>query len=168
MSAVLTARPRRVVPLAMALACLIAVAGALVGQHVFGMRPCPWCILQRLLFILIGVVALATAIAPARRLRIALNVVAVALACAGVIAAIYQHEVASKSFSCNLTFADKLIGAFGLESAWPWMFQVTASCAEAAVKVLGVPFEFLSLALFAVLAIAAAGLALRAVRVEAG
>lgn len=166
MSPVLTTRPRRAVPLAMALACLLAVAGALVGQHVFGMRPCPWCILQRLLFIVIGIVALATAFAPARLLRLSLNAVTVVLACGGVIAAIYQHEVASKSYSCNLTFADKVIGALGLESAWPWMFQVTASCAEAAVAVLGVPFEFLSLALFALLAIAAAGLALRAVRVE--
>ena len=89
------------------------------------------------------------------------------MACSGVIAAIYQHEVAAKSFSCNLTFADKLITALGLESLWPWMFQVTATCAESAATLLGLPFEFWSLALFAVLALAAAGLVLRAVRVEA-
>ena len=131
------------------------------------MRPCPWCILQRLLFIVIGFVALATAFAPARRLRIALNTATVALASAGVIAAIYQHEVAAKSYSCNLTAADKFITALGLESAWPWMFQVTATCAEAAVSLFGVPFEFWSLALFALLAVAAAGLVLRAIRIEA-
>ena len=131
------------------------------------MRPCPWCILQRLLFIVIGFVALATAFAPGRRLRIALNAATVALASAGVIAAIYQHEVAAKSYSCNLTAADKFITALGLESAWPWMFQVTATCAEAAVSLFGVPFEFWSLALFALLAVAAAGLVLRAIRIEA-
>ena len=29
---------------------------ALVSQHVFGMEPCPWCVLQRLIFVAIGVV----------------------------------------------------------------------------------------------------------------
>ena len=168
MSPLIAHKPSRLVPLAMAGACLLAVAGALLAQYRFGMRPCPWCILQRLIFIGIAVVSLATAFAPARRLRIASNAVALLLALAGVIAAMYQHEVAAKSFSCNLTFADKLITALGLESLWPWMFQVTATCAEAAVSLLGVPFEFWSLALFALLALAAAAMVLRAVRVEAG
>lgn len=167
-AAALAPKPRRAVPLAMAAACLFAVAAALFSQHVLGMRPCPWCILQRLLFILIGIVALATAFAPARRLRIALNVATLVLASAGVIAAVYQHEVASKSYSCNLTFADKFISALGIESAWPWMFQVTATCAESSTKLLGVPFEFWSLAMFALLAVVAAGLILRAIRVEVG
>ena len=168
MNAAALPRTRRAVPLAMAAACALAVAAALFAQHVLGMRPCPWCILQRLLFILIALVALGTAFAPTRRLRIALNVTTLLLACAGVIAAVYQHEVAAKSFSCNLTFADKLVSALGIESLWPWMFQVTASCAESATKLLGVPFEFWSLALFALLAIVSAGLVLRAIRVEAG
>ena len=166
MNPALAKKPSRLVPLAMAGACVLAVAGALLAEYRFGMRPCPWCILQRLLFILIGIVALATAFAPGRRLRIGLNVVSSLLACSGVIAAIYQHEVAAKSFSCNLTFADKLITALGLESLWPWMFQVTATCAESATTLLGLPFEFWSLALFVVLALAAAGLVLRAIRVD--
>ena len=160
-------KPRRVVPLAIAAASGLAVAGALFAQYVLDMRPCPWCILQRLLFLLIAVIALGTAFAPARRLRIVLNLVTLLLAIGGAMAAIYQHEVAAKSFSCNLTFADKLISGLGLESAWPWMFQVSASCAEAAAKLFGVPFEFWSLGLFAVLGVTSAGLALRAVRVEA-
>ena len=31
-----------------------AVALALVTQHVFGMQPCPWCVLQRLIFVAIS------------------------------------------------------------------------------------------------------------------
>lgn len=151
----------------MAAACALAVAAALFAQHGLGMRPCPWCILQRLLFILIALVALGTAFAPARRLRIGLNIATLLLASAGVIAAVYQHEVAAKSFSCDLTLADKLVSALRIESLWPWMFQVTATCAESATSLLGVPFEFWSLALFALLAIVSAGLVLRAIRVEA-
>jgi protein dithiol:quinone oxidoreductase len=166
MSAVI-GKPSRLVPLAMAGAAWLSVACALVAQHGFDMRPCPWCILQRAIFVVIGFVCLATAFVPWRRVRISLNLVTVLLAGGGVIAAVYQHEVAAKSFSCNITFADKLITAIGLDSLWPWMFRVTASCAEAAVSVLGVPFEYWSLALFALLALVAAGLMLRAVRVEA-
>jgi protein dithiol:quinone oxidoreductase len=155
-------------PLWMAGACVVAVAAALVAQYRFDMRPCPWCILQRLLFLLIALLCVATAFAPSRRLRIGLNVTTVLVAGAGILAAVYQHEVASKMFSCNLTFADKVITALGVESLWPTLFQVTATCAEAAVSLLGIPFEFWSLALFALLALSAAALMLRAVRIEAG
>ena len=43
-----------------ALLSLAAVAAALVSQHMFDMQPCPWCVLQRLIFLAIaGVSALA-------------------------------------------------------------------------------------------------------------
>lgn len=152
-------------PLLMAGVCLLAIGAALVAQHGFDMRPCPWCILQRLLFLVIAVLCVLTALLPWRRARIALNAATLLVAAAGILAAVYQHEVASKMFSCNLTFADKAITALGLESLWPAMFQVTGTCAEAAVSVFGVPFEYLSLALFALLGLTAAGLLLRSIRV---
>ena len=45
---------------------------------------------------------------------------------------------------------DKVISGLGLDTRWPEAFEVRASCADAAVSILGVPFEFWSLALFAV------------------
>ena len=39
---------------------------------------------------------------------------------------------------------------FGLDTRWPEWFEVRANCSDAAVSVLGVPFEFWALALFAV------------------
>ena len=42
---------------AMAAASLGAVGLALVSQHVFDMQPCPWCVLQRLVFVLIALAA---------------------------------------------------------------------------------------------------------------
>jgi protein dithiol:quinone oxidoreductase len=159
--------PRRL-PLLMAAACVLAVGTAVVLQQVFDYRPCPWCILQRMIFLTIALLCIATALSPWRRLRIGLNAITLALAVLGISAAVYQHEVAAKMFSCNLTFADKVISALGVESVWPALFQVTATCAEAAVKLFGVPFEFWSLTLFALIALAAAALALRSVRVEGG
>ena len=35
-----------------------ALAAALVSQHVFDMQPCPWCVLQRLIFVLLALAAL--------------------------------------------------------------------------------------------------------------
>ena len=37
--------------------CVIAVGAALMAQHRLGMQPCPWCILQRVQFLLIAIVA---------------------------------------------------------------------------------------------------------------
>jgi disulfide bond formation protein DsbB len=159
-------RTSRRIPLAMALACVLAVAFALFAQYVWDMRPCPWCVLQRLIFLVIAVLSLICALVPWRRLRLTFSVAILMFASTGILAAVYQHEVASKQFSCNLTFADTLVSALRLEALWPAMFKVTATCAEASVSMLGVPFEYWSLGLFALLAIGAATLALRSVRVR--
>ena len=137
----------------MALACIAALAAALVAQHVYDMRPCPWCVLQRVIFVVIAALSLLAAAAPALRKPVAALVLV--FAGLGVASAIYQHVVAAGQVSCNLTLADRIIQALGLETLMPALFQVTASCAEAAVSLLGVPFEYWSLALFALLAAAA-------------
>jgi disulfide bond formation protein DsbB len=137
------------------LACFAAIAAALVAQHAFGMQPCPWCILQRLICLAIALLALIAA-ACRRPLRTLLAGSVAALALAGATAAVYQHVVAAKQYSCNLTFADTVITALGVERLWPAVFQVTATCADAAVSVLGVPFEYWSLALFVLVAAATA------------
>ena len=141
---------------AMALVCAVALGLALAAQYAFEMRPCPWCILQRLIFILIGLVCLVGAWVESRPARYALSAVAFVLSLLGAAAALWQHNVAAKSSSCNLTLADKVLNALGLEALLPTLFQVTANCAEAAVRVLGVAFEHWSLALYGLLALGAA------------
>ncbi|HEX6708590.1 MAG TPA: disulfide bond formation protein B [Albitalea sp.] len=137
--------------LAMAGLCLAAVGAALVSQHVFGMQPCPWCILQRLLFVVIALVCLLAAAIGARVVRRALAGIALLLAGCGIAAALWQNLVAAKSSSCSLTLADKVLNALGVEALAPWLFQVTGSCADAAVSLAGLPYEFWSLGLFVVL-----------------
>ena len=132
-----------------------AVAAALATQHVWGMEPCPWCVLQRLLFVAIGVFALAgVAWRGATGTRVA-GGLALLLAAAGVAAALWQHFVAAKSASCNLTFADRIVNFTGLNALLPDVFEARASCAEAAVSLLGVPYEFWSAAIFVAIAVAA-------------
>lgn len=153
--------------LAIAACCVAAVAGALVGQHVFDMQPCPWCVLQRVIFLAIAALAL-LAWAPmnwggviGRVTRLATGVLTAALGLAGAAAAAYQNLVAAKLPSCDLTLADRIVSTLGLDRWQPEVFEVRASCAEAAVKLLGVPFELWSLALFLLLAGAGLWLASR-------
>jgi protein dithiol:quinone oxidoreductase len=83
------------------------------------------------------------------------------LAGCGVAASIWQHVVAAKQFSCNLTLADNIITALRLESLLPALFQVTATCADAEVSMFGVPFEYWSLVLFVLLGAAIVRLTLQ-------
>ena len=136
---------RRLLGLA-ALVALLAVGVALLTQHVFDMRPCPWCVLQRVEF---AAIALAAALSLLWRSRAGLLVsAALVMANLGLLSALWQHFVAAASASCNRTLADRIIGALQLDSLLPDVFAATASCAEAKVALLGVPYEFWSLALF--------------------
>ena len=73
-------------------------------------------------------------------------------------AALWQHFVAASAASCDVTLAERIINALGLDKRWPEVFSAFASCRDAAVNVFGVPFEFYSLALFALIAATAVSL----------
>jgi disulfide bond formation protein DsbB len=132
-----------------------AVAAALVSQHVFGMQPCPWCVLQRVIFLAIAlacVIGLVWRGTFGRRVGAALGLL---LALCGVAAALWQHFKAAASASCNLTFADTVVSQWlQLDSLLPDVFSPRASCADAAVSLLGVPYDFWSLGLFVLIAMA--------------
>jgi disulfide bond formation protein DsbB len=147
--------PARLALLATSVACAASVVSALVSQYHYEMQPCPWCILQRFLFLVIAAVALVAAVQPWVVVRRVLSLIIVGLSGSGVAAAYWQHFVAAKSTSCALTLADKIMTATGLDTRWPDVFEVRASCADAAADLLGVPFEFWSLALFALVGIVA-------------
>jgi protein dithiol:quinone oxidoreductase len=132
---------------------LLAIGSAVVSQHVYDMQPCPWCVLQRLIFVAIGVsAAIGLVWRTALGGRIAATLMAVLVAC-GIAAALWQHFVAAASASCNLTFADRVMGATGLNARWPELFAAYANCGDKVV-LWGVPYEVYSLALFVVLGVA--------------
>ena len=139
-----------------ALACIGAVAAALVSQHVFDMQPCPWCVLQRVIFLAI---ALACGLGLLWRSgvgRLISTALALLLAASGIAAALWQHFQAAASASCNLTLADKIVsGTLHLDALLPGVFEARANCADAAVNLLGMPYDFWALALFALMALAA-------------
>ena len=150
---------------AIAGASLAAVAAALYSQHALGMLPCAWCVLQRLLFLAVAAAALlglvGGALLPGRSGRRIGAALVVGLAGLGMAAALWQHFVAAASGSCDMTLADRVMGATGLDSRWPDVFAAYASCTDAQVNLAGVPYAFWSLALFALLAVAALRLLVR-------
>ena len=97
--------------LGIAALCIAAVAAALVSQHFFDMQPCPWCVLQRLLYLTIALLAL-TAPLWKRTGRLVASVAIILFSLAGVAAALWQHFVAAASQSCKLTLADRIISQY--------------------------------------------------------
>jgi protein dithiol:quinone oxidoreductase len=140
---------------AVALLSIAAVAAALVSQHGFGMEPCPWCVLQRLIFVAIALACGLGLLWRATAGRIVAALLVLLLSLSGVAAALWLHFVASKSQSCNLTLADSIIVALRLDTLLADVFSPRASCADAAVDLLGLPYTFWSLALFALFAVVA-------------
>jgi disulfide bond formation protein DsbB len=134
---------------------IVSIGVALVAQYRFDMQPCPYCILQRLIYLVIAVVCVIGALLPSRGVRNGAAALALPLAAGGAAAAVYQHVVAAKLYSCNLTLADQILSALKVESLWPSVMGVTATCADAAASVLGVPFEYWSLAAFALIGLLA-------------
>ena len=136
-------------------AALAAVGLALYSQYGWDMQPCPWCVLQRAIFVAMALAAGAGLLwrsALGRRMSAAL---VLALGACGVAAALWLHFVAAASASCAMTLADRIMGALALDSTWPDIFAARASCADAKVDLAGIPYEFWSLALYLLLMFAA-------------
>src|SRR5690554_6414601 len=100
----------------MALLSILAVAIALVSQHIFEMPPCAWCVFQRLIYIVIAAVCwIGVGLQRVRPMfgRAAAGVATI-LSLGGILAAWYQYDVAAQLFSCDLTFADRIMVQSGL------------------------------------------------------
>jgi disulfide bond formation protein DsbB len=152
--------PRRPLFVVIAVLCLAAVGMALLSQHAFDMQPCPWCVLQRLIFVAIAALALLGAAwhsAFGQRFSAAAMLL---LGLGGIAAALWQHFVAASSSSCDQTLADRIVSGIGLDGWMPEVFAARASCADAAVNLWGLPYEFWSLALFVLIALLAARMVL--------
>ena len=94
-----------------------ALAAAVVSQHAFGFEPCSWCVLQRLIVLLLILVCAAGALMGTReRPRRWPAWGAFPLALSGLGAALWQHFVAASSSSCNLTLADRIVSGLRLDA----------------------------------------------------
>jgi protein dithiol:quinone oxidoreductase len=151
-------RPRAVGPIlgGVALTGVAAVAVALISQHVFGMEPCPWCVLQRVIFLSMSLLCVLALPWRVRAVSVLAAGLGVLLALAGMAAALWQHFVAARSDSCAVSLADRIVSGLHLDTLWPDAFFAGAGCADATASLLGVPFPLWSLGLFALMGAACA------------
>ncbi len=147
--------------LAIAGLSLGAVAVALWTQYALGMEPCPWCVLQRLVFVAIALAALPALVWRRSIVQWLSALLILGLSLAGVAAALWQHFVAAVSSSCNMTLADRIVSGLRLDALLPDVFQARASCADAAVRLWGLPYEAWSLILFMLFSVLALRMLLR-------
>lgn len=132
-----------------AILCLAGVGIALISQYGFDMQPCAWCVLQRLILLVIALVCILGMLAQrSRSIRTLAAFLTCTLGISGMVAAWYQYTVVSHLFSCDQTFADKFIADSGLDAALPQLFGIYATCMDARVSVLGIEYALWALGLF--------------------
>jgi disulfide bond formation protein DsbB len=130
--------------------CFGSVGLALISQYMFDMQPCAWCILQRIIFVLIGLLALGSLFINTKKPHICVWFGIELFTTLGIGAAIYQFKVASKSFECGISLAEKIINLSYLNEILPSVFGVMGLCGESS-DVLGIPYVLLSLFIFMII-----------------
>jgi len=121
--------------------CLALVVGSLILTVWLDLRPCALCIFQRLLFIVLGLLALAAAGLGPRRAALVPGLLVLSCALAGVGISAYQVWLQLQppdSASCGggpLGFIDPLVDWLG--ERLPTLFLATGFCDEAGPPILG-------------------------------
>ena len=133
------------------------VAGGLVLAHTMNLAACPLCILQRMLYLLLGIEAIAAwflAGARATRLAAALLMAATALTGAGIAAYQTWLQRFAKGVSCTADqpWWEHFVNWAG--SQWPLLFEASGLCSEAGWKFLGLSIAEWSLIAFSAMSIA--------------
>ena len=126
------------------------VAAGMELQHLFRLAPCPLCIFQRLLYLVIGLVALAGVLLPAG--RVPWSALIAALAAGGVAVAGYQTWMqafpllATECGYSDPNAIERLVDWLGMQ--WPGLFLATGFCTSREWEFLGLSMANWSLLVF--------------------
>ena len=135
----------------LALGTLGLVAFGMELQQLFRLAPCPLCIFQRVLYIVIGLVALAGVLLPGGRLL--WSALIAALAAGGVAVAGYQTwmqafpHLATECGYSDPNLIERLVDWLGMQ--WPSLFLATGFCTSREWEFLGLSMANWSLLVFA-------------------
>ncbi|HSN63213.1 MAG: disulfide bond formation protein B [Azonexus sp.] len=127
------------------------VAAGMELQHLLRLAPCPLCIFQRLLYLVIGLVALAGVMLPGGRLL--WSAMIAALAAGGVAVAGYQTWMqafpllATECGYSDPNLIERLVDWLGMQ--WPDLFLATGFCTSREWEFLGLSMANWSLLVFA-------------------
>ena len=135
----------------LALGTLGLVAFGMELQQLFRLAPCPLCIFQRVLYIVIGLVAMAGVLLPGGRLL--WSALIAALAAGGVAVAGYQTwmqafpHLATECGYSDPNLIERLVDWLGMQ--WPSLFLATGFCTSREWEFLGLSMANWSLLVFA-------------------
>ncbi|MDP1735785.1 MAG: disulfide bond formation protein B [Sulfuritalea sp.] len=133
------------------------VAGGLILAHTMNLAACPLCILQRMLYLLLALEAVAAwALAGSVLTRRAAALVMLATTLTGVWIAAYQTWLQRFAKGVNCTADQPWWEAFvnWAGSQWPLMFEASGLCSEAGWKFIGLSIAEWSLVAFTSMTIA--------------
>ncbi len=145
--------------LAIFLFCAALLGYGLYLEHVQGQEPCPLCVLQRIAYIVVAVIALVAAIhGPSGIMnRIYSGLIALAAIAGGGIAGRQvwlQHLPPDQVPECGPGY-DYLMDVFPLDEALGMIFTGSGECAEVDWTFLGLSIAEWSLAMFVIILVAA-------------
>jgi disulfide bond formation protein DsbB len=143
---------------------IAAISFALIGfalylQHAKDMLPCPLCVIQRYLFLAIGICSLLGAFAGKIRAGAALAL-AGALGGLGVVGK-HLYVLAHPGFSCGIDPMETALNKIPTATMLPWLFRAEGLCENALDTVLGLSIPQWSAVWFAILTLALAWVLVR-------
>lgn len=139
--------------------CFGVVGFALYLQHWKNLDPCPWCVAQRIAFLVIGLVALTAALHRPRGVGVTLyGIVGAVLALGGIAMAAYQIYLQgdpARAQACVGSPIEKILDATRLGKMVPPVFMYDGPCTLKPWSLLGLSIPEWSLAAFVIVLVAA-------------
>jgi len=150
-------RSRRVLTLIF-LVCVGLLGFAVYLQHWQGLDPCPWCVVQRVGFILVGLIALAGALHGPASIGIAFySALGFLASAAGAAAAVYHVYLQSdpvRAAKCVGSAVERILDQLQIGKLSPPLLQYDGPCTLKPWSFLGLSIPEWSAAWFVILAVA--------------
>ena len=121
--------------LAIAFTSFALIGVALYLQHGKDLLPCPLCVIQRYMFLAIGVASLVSAISG----KIREGTMLALLAALGGLYAVGKHlyVIANPGFSCGIDPMETFLNKIPTAEYLPWLFRADGLCSGATDSVMG-------------------------------
>ncbi len=129
----------KIIFIAIFLICTNLLGYAFYIQKTEQNLPCPLCVIQRIFYWLIGLIALLTIIRNPRKLIFRIcAVLMVIFSFSGGVVAIRQSWLAqhSSSLECGMSSEEKFLNALPFAKWWPDMFEANGNCADVTWKLI--------------------------------
>jgi disulfide bond formation protein DsbB len=149
----------RNVLLVTAFVCFGLIGVAMYLQHVLFLLPCPLCVIQRYLFIGIGIACLIGYFAKAPKVGAGIGL----LAALGGLGVVSKHlwVLAHPGLSCGIDPLETALNKIPTATALPWLFYADGLCENATDGFLGLSIPQWSLIWFVILGVTMIWLLLR-------